>query len=112
MNPVQPARFTVGLFDFHMVSLETLPAPAGCSTRQIKFISHSRLRVKDSSRFVCGVLFSLLNGDLKSIIIKWEEAKVADSGDFGERREAGTSLSFFFVPEIKAGTCEPGLLCD
>lgn len=111
LNPALPACSTVGLCDFHMVSLETLLAPAGCSMRQIQFISYSRWRVEDSSRCVCGVLFSLLNGDLKSIIIKWEEAKAADSGRFGERREAGTSLSFF-VPEIKVGTCEPGLLCD
>lgn len=78
-----------------MVSLETLPALAGCSTRQIKFISNSRWRVKDSSRFVCGVLFSLLNGDLKSIIIKWAEAEAADSRAWGQKGGWDFTLIFF-----------------
>lgn len=65
---------------------------------EIKFISSSRWRTKDSSRFVCGVLLSLLNGDLKSIIIKGKQAKVSDSWDFGEGgEEAGISLHFFLL---------------
>lgn len=55
-----------------------------------------RWRAQDNSRFVYGVLLSLLNGDFKSIIIKWKWAIVFDSWDFGwEVWEAGVSPSCF-----------------
>lgn len=71
---------------------------AGCSVRKskVKCISSSRGRAKDSSRFACGVQLSLLNGDLKSMIIKWKEAEFADFWDSGEGRGKLGFLSTFF----------------
>lgn len=70
------------------LSYPPLPSLQGTAWEsEIESTSSARGPAKGSSRSVSFVLLSLLNGDLKSMIIKGKEAKLADSWHWKEGGE-------------------------